>query len=54
VCIVSRGKLKGVIQPVDAKSRIKVEDQPFFNMLKSPETVEQQMDRLRGGRYRGL
>ncbi len=54
VCIVSRGKLKGVIKPVDDKRRIKVQDHPFFNMLKSPETVEQQMNRLRGGRYRDL
>jgi antitoxin (DNA-binding transcriptional repressor) of toxin-antitoxin stability system len=54
VCIVSRGKLKGVIKPVDGKPKIKVQDHPFFNMLKSAETVEQQMDRLRGGRYRDL
>jgi len=54
VCIVSRGKLKGVIKPVNGKPHIKVQDHPFFNMLKSPETVEQQMNRLRGGRYRDL
>ena len=54
VRIVSRGKLKGVIKPVNGKPKIKVQDHPFFNMLKSPETVEQEMDRLRGGRCRGL
>ena len=54
VCIVSRGKLKGVIKPVNGKPHIKVQDHPFFNMLKSSETVEQQMDQLRGGRYRDL
>ena len=54
VCIVSRGKLKGVIKPVNGKPRIKVQDHPFFNMLKSSKTVKQQMDRLRGGRYRDL
>jgi antitoxin (DNA-binding transcriptional repressor) of toxin-antitoxin stability system len=54
VCIVSRGELKGVIKPVDAEPQIKVQDHPFFNMLRSPETVEQQMDRLRSGRFRDL
>jgi antitoxin (DNA-binding transcriptional repressor) of toxin-antitoxin stability system len=54
VRIVSRGKLKGVIKPVNGKPQIKVQDHPFFNMLTSSETVEQQMDRLRGGRYRDL
>lgn len=54
VCIVSRGKLKGVIKPVNGKPHVKVQDHPFFNMLKSSKTVEQQMDRLRGGRYRDL
>jgi antitoxin (DNA-binding transcriptional repressor) of toxin-antitoxin stability system len=54
VCIVSRGKLKGVIKPVNGKPKMKVQDHPFFNMLKAQGTVEQQMDRLRGGRYRDL
>jgi hypothetical protein len=52
VWIVSRGKLKGVIKPVGDNPQIKVEDHPFFGMRKSPETVKQQMDHLRGGRYR--
>ena len=54
VCIVSRGKLKGVIKPANGRPRIKVREHPFFNMLKRSETVERQMDRLRGGRYRDL
>jgi antitoxin (DNA-binding transcriptional repressor) of toxin-antitoxin stability system len=54
VCILSRGKLKGVIKPVNGRPRMKVRDHPFFKMLKSSETVERQMDRLRGGRYRDL
>ncbi len=54
VWIVSRGKPKGVIKPVNAKPQIRVQDHPFFNMLTHPETVEQQMNRLRGGRYRDL
>jgi antitoxin (DNA-binding transcriptional repressor) of toxin-antitoxin stability system len=54
VRIVSRGKLKGVIKPVNGKPQMKVEDHPFFGMLKTSEAVERQMDRLRGGRYRDL
>jgi len=54
VCILSRGKVKGIIKAVNGKPQIKVQDHPFFSMLKTPETVEQQMDRLRGGRYRDL
>jgi hypothetical protein len=54
VSILSRGKLKGVIKAVNGTSRIKVQDHPLFNMLKSEQTVERQMDRLRGGRYRDL
>jgi antitoxin (DNA-binding transcriptional repressor) of toxin-antitoxin stability system len=54
VCIVSRGKLKGVIKAANGKPRIKVRDHPFFNMLESSETVDRQMEGLRGGRYRAL
>lgn len=54
VSILSRGKLKGVIKPANGKPQMKVQDHPFFNMDKCSETVAQQMDRLRGGRYRDL
>lgn len=54
VSILSRGKLKGVIKAVNGKPKLKVQDHPFFNMRKSEEAVERQMDRLRGGRYRDL
>jgi antitoxin (DNA-binding transcriptional repressor) of toxin-antitoxin stability system len=54
VCIVSRGKLKGVIKPASAEPQIKVQDHPFFNSLRSPEMVEQRRDRLRSGRCRDL
>jgi len=54
VCILSRGKLKGVIKPANGKPRMKVRDHPFFNMLQSSEAVERQMEKLRGGRYRDL
>jgi antitoxin (DNA-binding transcriptional repressor) of toxin-antitoxin stability system len=54
VGILSRGKLKGVIKPVNGEPRMKVREHPFFNMLKSSKTVQRQMDELRGGRYRAL
>ena len=54
VRILSRGQLKGIIKPVHGESRPKVCEHPFFNMLNDSGTVEQQMDRLRGGRYRDL
>ncbi len=54
VRILSRGKLKGVIKSVNGKPRMKVRKHPLFNMLASSETVERQMDGLRGGRYRDL
>ncbi len=54
VSIMSRGKLKGVIKPANGKPQTKVQDHPFFNMHESDEAVEEQMDRLRGGRYRDL
>ena len=54
VSILSRGQLKGIIRPVGDKPTIKVREHPFFNMLDASGTVEQQMVRLRGGRYRDL
>ena len=54
VRIFSRGRMKGVIRPAGSGSAIKVREHPFFNMRNSSGTVEQQMDRLRGGRYRDL
>jgi len=54
VRILSRGKLKGVIKPVNGKPRMKVREHPFFNMRGSSDTVERQMKELRGGRYRDL
>jgi antitoxin (DNA-binding transcriptional repressor) of toxin-antitoxin stability system len=54
VWIVKRGRPKGVIKPVHAEPQVKVQDHPFFDMRTSPETVEQRIDRLRGGRFRDL
>ena len=51
VSILCRGKLKGVIKASQGKSKRKVSDHPFFNMYKDGGSVEELMDRLRGGRY---
>lgn len=54
VSILCRGKLKGVIKAAKGKSKRKVSEYPFFGMYKNGRTVEQEMDRLRGGRYRDI
>jgi len=54
VRIVSRGRLRDVIKPVNGKPQMNVQDHPFFNMLRCSEIVERQMEGLRGGRYRDL
>jgi hypothetical protein len=55
VTITHHGKVKGVIEPFQARKAIRVEDHPFFGM-RSEETwsVEAQMDDLRGGRNRAV
>lgn len=54
VSILCRGKLKGVIKAAKERTRRKVSEHPFFNMYESGKSVKQLMDRLRGGRYRGI
>ena len=51
VSIMCQGKLKGVIKAAKEKSKCKVSEHPFFNMYKNGGSVEELMDRLRGGRY---
>jgi hypothetical protein len=54
VSILCRGKLKGVIKTAQGKSKRKVSDHPLFNMYKDGGSVEELMNRLRGGRYRDI
>jgi hypothetical protein len=54
VSILCRGKLKGVIRAAKQESKRKVAEHPFFNMYENGGSVEQVMDRLRGGRYRDI
>ena len=54
VRILCRGKTRGVITAQIHPSKTKVSEHPFFNMRPGKDSVPGVMDRLRGGRYRGL
>jgi len=54
VSILYHGKLKGTITAGPAATAAKVTEHPFFNMRKSVKSIEQEMDTLRGGRYRAF
>jgi len=54
VSILYHGKLKGtIIAGAEIKGE-KITEHPFFNMRKSDIAVAEEMNRLRGGRYRDL
>lgn len=52
--ILYHGKVKGVLKAEQVVSAGKISDHPFFNMCPSSDSVDDEMDRLRGGRYRDL
>lgn len=54
VDILYRGKTKGVLMAKVTCPFKKVQEHPFFNMRGSELSVETEMDRLRGGRYRDI
>ncbi len=54
VRVLYRGKLKGTISPVETQATMQVEEHPFFNMNPDGPTVEEEMEMLRGGRYRDI
>lgn len=54
VALLCRGKKKGVLTAHAGRAMTKVTEHPFFNMRPSDQSVEAEMDTLRGGRYRGL
>jgi len=54
VTILYRGKPKGILKSNVNTNRKKVKEHPFFNILSSDKSVEDEMDDLRGGRYRAL
>ena len=54
VSILYHGQLKGIIRPAKSSFIGAIKDHPFFNMHTTEQTVEEQMEELRGGRYRAL
>lgn len=52
VTVLYHGKVKGVIQPVNEKSALKVTEHPFFGMQNiADETVLEELECLRKSRY---
>jgi len=51
VTILYHGKVKGVITSRDKTVSNKVTEHVFFNMSNTKESVDEQMTRLRGGRF---
>ena len=54
VSILYHGKTKGVITARATSTGGRVAEHPFFNMRPSADSVANQMEKLRGGRYRAL
>jgi hypothetical protein len=54
VSVLYRGKVKGVIRPAVRASEPRLRDHAFFGSRASGESVEMNMERLRGGRHRDL
>jgi len=54
VDILYRGKKKGVLVAQVDRSKRKVTTHPFFNMRDTKQSVEAEMQGLRGGRYGDL
>ena len=55
VSVLYRGKVKGIIHPAAACAPARrLRDHAFFGSRVSAESVEDTVERLRGGRYRDL
>jgi hypothetical protein len=57
VSVFYRGKIKGVLVPSStASKKKKISEHPFFGMAPadSDKSVAEEMDELRGGRYRDI
>ena len=54
VTILYHGKVKGVISSRDQTTSKRITEHAFFNMSNTDESVEEQMTRLRGGRFDAL
>ena len=55
VTLIYHGKVKGTIVPLKSDQLTPVAEQPFFNMAGGEsKTVDQQMNALRGSRFRDV
>ena len=54
VSILYHGKTKGVLSARATGTGGRVAEHPFFNMRPAGDSVADQMEKLRGGRYRAL
>ena len=54
VSVFYHGQLKGILTPATSSLATKVTKHPFFNMQPPHGSVEEEMEDLRGGRYRAL
>jgi hypothetical protein len=54
VSILCHGKTKGVLSARPTRKIGKVTEHPFFNMARRKGSVADEVERLRGGRYRDL
>ncbi|MBI4598264.1 MAG: type II toxin-antitoxin system Phd/YefM family antitoxin [Candidatus Omnitrophica bacterium] len=54
VRIVYHGKLKGILRSSTRHAARRIVQHPFFNMRQGRQTVREEMEKLRGGRYRDL
>ena len=60
VSVLYRGKIKGILVPSSTASKLnkrkKISEHPFFGMAptNSDKSVAEEMDELRGGRYRDI
>ncbi|MDY0165356.1 MAG: hypothetical protein RBS80_02370 [Thermoguttaceae bacterium] len=52
--ILCRGKKRGVLKAHPQPTQQAVADHPFFGMRYAEESVDAEMDALRGGRYRDI
>lgn len=52
--LLYRGQPKGVLSASRSSTNGGAGDHPFFNMIPSSGSVDEQMDHLRGGRYSDL
>ena len=55
VTVLYRGKVKGTIKPVQPSAEVDARKHPFFGSAsESEESISEEMEKLRGGRFGAL